>query len=347
MAVVQFTGLVNQIRGKLNGSVLNKSRTIATMQSKQQPPKGVRGFQSENRQLFSYAQRKWKDLTSVQRIGWGVAASNNPSRNRFGDQVILSGYNQFIKAFMLADYANTPFNFTAYTAPAPVERFSLNVIRDVGFRSSGSKGTSLRFEIDNYELPFSTGYAYIFEVSLPVSAGVTSYHGRWVNVTGSSTDDGIPYLVDSLLGLYYPIPQEGQRVLWRARLIHVQSGAVVVTQDGAFDSFLTTPVIESFSVTPVTGAPPYRLRVVILNKEALDGLGYSFSFGFSEFGNPCPSAAAATLKSPQVEVDLLNTGEAVVYGAVPAARCRTYRVFITRLSDGLVVDQKVVSVSNI
>lgn len=53
MAIIQYTAVVNQIRGKLNGSVFNKTKTGYTLQRKQQQSKGDRGFQSEIRGVIS------------------------------------------------------------------------------------------------------------------------------------------------------------------------------------------------------------------------------------------------------------------------------------------------------
>lgn len=347
MAVIQYTGLVNQIRGKVNGSVLNKSRTVNTVQKKQQPPKGGRGFQSEIRQDFSYAQRIWKDLTPSQQTSWQTAASFNPSRDRFGNQVVLSGYNQFIKARVFASYSFSLFSFDAYPAAAPTKIFDIVSISTPSFYNSGSGGTAFSAYIDDYSIGDVSGYGFIFDISLPVSSGVTSYHGRWVNVAGSDATNSIVTNIVQDLGVYYPMPVQGQRVLWRARLVHIQTGAVVVDQRGVFADWIYQPVIESFTAEPSSGAAPYIASVVFINKDSIDGINYSLRAYYRVASSSCPTALGINTYAQNVVDSIIASNIYVENNQVVIGDCQGFKLQIVREADGRVMQESVVYISNL
>lgn len=227
MAVIQYTGIVNDIRGKLNGSVFNKSRTISTLQRKQQQPRGSRGFQSEIRNIFSSAQRIWKTISSTNQERWATTAANNPSRNRFGDLVALSGYNQYIKASILASYGNTVLPSTPYQLPAPSNSLGATEVGQLAYLVSTSTPNLMEYNISMDVLVTDGEFAYIFDVAPVVSTGVTTYHGRFSHVVGKVITDNSTVTGSVNLGSKYPIPQSTTNIYVRHRLVHIASGAVV------------------------------------------------------------------------------------------------------------------------
>lgn len=237
MAVVQYSGIINQIRGKLNGSVFNKARTIPTLQRKQQQSKGARGFQSEVRNFFSQFQRTWKTLSPSVKLLWQQTADNNPARDRFGNLVILSGYNQYIKASMLAEYANAPAIVTPSGAPAPANSITSQAVIFYGFDSNSAGNVIVEFNLEVELASYSADWGVIVDISLPISAGITQYYGRYTQVFGqvmlaSYADD-----ISANLGTRYPVPYPSQRVIIRVRVVHLPSGAVV-------QESLTTAIIS-------------------------------------------------------------------------------------------------------
>lgn len=227
MAVVQYTGIVNQVRGKLNGSVFNKSRNAFTMQRKQQQTKGSKGSQSEIRNVFSNVQRTWKTATTVQRADWQLAAQNNPSLDRFGNQTILSGYNQYIKANIVRWYALGIISTDVLPEAAPSLVITGFVLSSITFTSNTDGTVTCEFEYS-----FSsddTGSRFIFnaDVSLPLGAGTTVYYGRYIWIDGGTVLEDNNRLGSVVLSGKYPIPMSGQRVTLRLRAYYVGNGAQV------------------------------------------------------------------------------------------------------------------------
>ena len=97
MAVIQYSALVTQLRGKLGGSQFNKGHAGYTLQRKSTPTIRQTPAQLRTRQIMNIVQRRWKDETPERRQQAAAAAQANPVYNRLGQQVVLSGYNHYIK----------------------------------------------------------------------------------------------------------------------------------------------------------------------------------------------------------------------------------------------------------
>jgi len=227
MAVVQFTGIVNQIRGKLNGSVFNKAKNANTIQRKQQQTLGSKGFQSEIRNIFSDVQRNWKTTTPSEKNDWQSAAENNPSRDRFGNQTILSGYNQYIKANIFREYSiSLTANFVD-PLPAPAGVLTSFFITDLEFTVTPAGRVSVDFEFNIASSSEQPTLGLIIDISLPISQGVTNYYKRYTFIYGVEYGNQTIITGTQDLGTKYPLPRVSQRVIARARVVYNGNGAVV------------------------------------------------------------------------------------------------------------------------
>lgn len=97
MAVIQYSALVTQLRGKLGGSQFNKGHSGYSLQRKSTPTIRQTPAQLARRQIMSLVQRSWKEETAERKNQAAQAAISNPVYNRLGQQVILSGYNHYVK----------------------------------------------------------------------------------------------------------------------------------------------------------------------------------------------------------------------------------------------------------
>lgn len=226
MAVVQYTGIVNQVRGKLNGSVFNKARNANTLQRKQQQTAGAKGFQSEIRNVFSDVQRQWKDATPQERNDWQEAANNNPSRDRFGNPTILSGYNQYVKANIFRWYAIGQILGFVNPLPAAASPYTAFFINILAFSALATGRVECTFEFSVEGAGDFSNSILLIDVSLPISRGVTTYYKRYSFVYGNgSIEPGV--VAGSIdLGTKYPLPRATQRVIARMRVVDVGNGAV-------------------------------------------------------------------------------------------------------------------------
>ena len=97
MAVVQYSALVTQLRGKLGGSQFNKGHNVQTLQRKSTPTIRQTPAQMRTRQIMGIVQRAWKTETPERRAQAAAAAQSNPVYNRLGQQVVLTAYNHYVK----------------------------------------------------------------------------------------------------------------------------------------------------------------------------------------------------------------------------------------------------------
>lgn len=92
MALIKLTAIVDNISGKLNGTVFSRNKGGHYMRSKSMPSNPKTSFQNAVRARFGAIAQLWGALTEAQRDAWRAMASEFPYRNRLGDTKILSGF---------------------------------------------------------------------------------------------------------------------------------------------------------------------------------------------------------------------------------------------------------------
>ena len=92
MALIKLTAIVDNISGKLNGTVFAKNKGGNYMRSKSKPSNPKTAAQMAVRAQFGAISAAWKNLTENARSAWRESASSFPYINRLGDSKILSGF---------------------------------------------------------------------------------------------------------------------------------------------------------------------------------------------------------------------------------------------------------------
>lgn len=92
MALIKLTAIVDNISGKLNGTVFAKNKGGNYMRSKSKPSNPKTAAQMAVRAQFGAISSAWKALSEGARSAWRESASNFPYINRLGDTKILSGF---------------------------------------------------------------------------------------------------------------------------------------------------------------------------------------------------------------------------------------------------------------
>lgn len=233
MAVVQYTAIVNQIRGKLNGSVFNKGKNAYTLQRKQQPKKGLTKLQSDVRGVFSRVQRSWKLTTPQDRAVAAQSAVNNPVRDRFGNEVVLSGYNHWVKANVIRLQAGVLLANALSPAPAPpFYQELISSFVDYTMNLNGEVIITAGFisQVPVANVGYLSMMAYL---SFPMSKGVTSYSGRFFFLGYITRGSGLFPIGENDLDVPpskpqdYPVPEPGQKVILRVDSWSIGAGALV------------------------------------------------------------------------------------------------------------------------
>lgn len=231
MAIIQYTALVNQIRGKLNGSVFNRSRNANTLQSKQMPPKRLSSLQSRHRAVFSSVQRSWKTLSSPNHAAASLAAANNPTVDRFGNEVVLSGYNHWVKANLIRRQAGLEILDQLITSPAP-PIYADFIDSTIVWEESGDGLYDVSIGAD-MDLTGQSNVSWVIMgyISFPTSPGVTNYNGRWFysgsqSFNKSAADPmNIEFATNHEMSAVWPAPSGDEIVLGRFDIWQMHRGA--------------------------------------------------------------------------------------------------------------------------
>lgn len=248
MAIIQYTGIVNQIRGKLNGSVFNKAKNSYTLQRRQASRKGSTPAQSLRRRQFASVQRAYKSISQSEKEEAALAAINNPVFDRFGNLVVLSGYNHWVKTNLVRLQAGLQIVDAVDSTPAPtfglsVESFSLSL----AFFANGNLivNTSLQSIVT---VPNSSDLLTIVEIALPQSRGVSSPPHGFLRI--GDNYDAQRYLPgqsfikanNASVDFKYPVPGPDQVIPIRWQFWRPSSGSLIYEV-----LELVVPVVQVFN----------------------------------------------------------------------------------------------------
>lgn len=346
MAVIQYTGIVNQIRGKLNGSQFSKGRNANTLVKKASQAKGSRGYQSEARELFTFIQRQWKTRDASEKANWQQVARNNPDRDRFGQQVVLSGYNKYmqcqIRSLMTEDFIIQPVN----TSSAPgINNFSL-LVTSATFELSAAGTTVLKIDYNVRGTVPNSDFVYSIYVSLPYSKGVTVYQGRYSFVYGTyvPTNQNRSYTID--LGAFYPYPPQDALIQFKVDVYWTGNGVRVFEGFQKYGSDLI-PQIASYTQDSTSPLAPRTVRISFLNKNLLDGVVYAFEARTRTVAGECPASPLSSANNSAIANALMNQGYFTINTDVEDGRCQAFEVRIVHVLTNTITDIQVLYFSNL
>lgn len=179
MAVIQFSGLVSGIQGKLNGSVISKGRNGQVIYNRPTQRKEPTAAQLNIRAGFSAASYYWNDFTTQEKLDWDQIAEDNPIPDRFGNPTILSGFDYFKRMMQLTYPIGTDTGITPDLSSDPVyEHTPISAQANFSITDQG-------FQIDSFEVIFETindspapNLVNLY-ISLPVRDNTRPYFKTW------------------------------------------------------------------------------------------------------------------------------------------------------------------------
>lgn len=125
MASVKWSGLVSEVRGKINGSILSVGYGGQIIRNRRSGGGVTSTSWRKSRANLAYIAGQWRTLTSAQQAAFISAGVSFPYVNKFGDSVTPSGFQLFCTL-------NSNLNFIAQslitTAPSPASSETLGTI---------------------------------------------------------------------------------------------------------------------------------------------------------------------------------------------------------------------------
>lgn len=92
MALIKLTAFLDNISGKLNGTVFASNKGGHYVRSKSKPSNPKTASQMAVRSVFGSVSQAWRALTQAERQSWNGATPDYKYTNRLGDQKTLSGF---------------------------------------------------------------------------------------------------------------------------------------------------------------------------------------------------------------------------------------------------------------
>lgn len=215
MALIKLGGLISDIRGSVGGTVFsrNKSGAIARQRTTPVNPQSV--LQTAIRAIVALVSQAWRTgTTTVQKAAWAVFASNVPAKNKLGESINLSGFNQYVKSNTAALNAGLPAIADApvvFTLPGEDHLFAATV-------DAGTGKISVVFD-DTREWVDEDDAAMLIYMGLPQDDSINFFDGPY-RYAGAILGDGVtpPTTPDATIDVPFEVA-DGQKVWVRGKII--------------------------------------------------------------------------------------------------------------------------------
>jgi hypothetical protein len=166
MALVKWSALVAEVRGKINGTVFARNRYSAFARNKVSPYNPQTARQQEVRAIFAQQSKSWRELPQEARDAWNRSVEEFLKTNIFGDTVRPSGFTLFIRININLTNIGQP---TIKFPPVPV---LLNTIKIIQFKlEAASKIIDITVESTE---PIT--HTPLLFVTRPLSPGISNAH---------------------------------------------------------------------------------------------------------------------------------------------------------------------------
>lgn len=126
MAVIKYSGLVDQLRGKLNGTVFSKFNDGFNSYKKGQPSRWGSADQQRQRLGFSTAAAYWKTATPQFRQRFADKAAHYTVKNRFGEAVHIPAFQYYILISRLKQITGLDFRIEPTTDTPTLTQFTIH-----------------------------------------------------------------------------------------------------------------------------------------------------------------------------------------------------------------------------
>lgn len=118
MASVKYSGLITELKGSVGGSTFQSSKSGFSVRNKPNPRNRRTSRQSVNRISVATLSQVWRNLSESGRLAWETAAPNWPATNRYGDTILLSGFDVFMSSNLGRLYVDQSPNLIAVNPAA-------------------------------------------------------------------------------------------------------------------------------------------------------------------------------------------------------------------------------------
>lgn len=213
MALIKYSALVSEMKGKLNGSIFSNPKYGAQVRNRRSLGGRKTTAWAQSRNILAYIASTWKSLSDGQRETFSTVAPDYQYLNKFGDLVTPSGYQLFCRLNLNLHYADfSPIVIAASPFPeidiSPVEvSFTAPSTINLSFTPEGSGDERV-----------------LVYVSPPQSPGVQYPPARMALVHKFLADSSSPQLISDGISSKYGNITKGAVYWVKCRLVHIDTG---------------------------------------------------------------------------------------------------------------------------
>lgn len=215
MAKIKLSGIVSEMRGKLNGSVFSKNRGGAYMRTKVTPVNPQSLAQGLVRSTLTNLSQAWRGLTDAQRASWNGAVSGFTGTDIFGDVKTPSGINLYNKLNLnLASIGVAPIS-------APPSAVSVGYVSDLDLAADASANT---IAATFTAIGGTVGQTVVVEATAGVSAGKNFVKSEFRKIGTFAGNATSPQAIGAMYVARFGAMTAGKKVFVRLKFIDNATG---------------------------------------------------------------------------------------------------------------------------
>lgn len=225
MAKIKYSALVQEMRNKLNGSVLSKNRYGNYVRNKTTPVNPQTASQQNVRARLASVSQAWAAITQAARLAFASLAQNHPFTDIFGDQKTLDGKAMFSKLNLNLTSVGLPM---LTNAPVFVGTPFLEITASTASVSSG-----LTITMSDEDVP--VGHTLVVESTPALPATINFVKNRYRRLGTAALDEGVATLTSDFGATFGALSSGdvGKRVHYRAFLINNTTGQVSLASESS------------------------------------------------------------------------------------------------------------------
>lgn len=229
MAKIKYSALVQEMRNKLNGSVMSKNRYGNYVRNKTTPVNPQTSFQQNQRARLSSVSQAWAGLTASARSAFAALAENHPFVDIFGDQRKLDGKAMFSKLSLNRLSAGQ----TILTSAPVLTGVPFLAITQVDAAFEVGVGTTVSIAFDEQTVP--VGFTLIVQATpaLPATIGFVKNRYRELGTAAIVTGDANVSVIYADRFGDLSAADAGKFVHVRAFLVDTATGQVGIASEGS------------------------------------------------------------------------------------------------------------------
>ena len=212
--LVRWGGGIVDGRGSIGGTTFSRNKSGAYARSRTKPVNPKTVLQSAIRAIVSLVSATWAaGVSAAQKAEWAVFASNVPAKNKLGEVINLSGFNQYTKSNVAAINAGLPAILDGppiFVLPGEDPTFA--IVASEATQDLAITFDALRDWVDEDDA------GLIVQMGVPQSEGVTFFDGPWRHAGVILGDGTTPPITGDPVSVPFPIVA-GQQIFARAKII--------------------------------------------------------------------------------------------------------------------------------